>query len=140
MKTTAAVISSVVVYVLGWIVVSILLYVFGHTQGYEALWVPLIWLIAPGVAAYFAVKLSASRFDSVSVKTIFVGLVSVLLSLWGVVLLLSLFLYLNHHPSAPGLLGLLGGIAQAALSVVGANIARKEIVREPTPASESASR
>jgi len=128
MKTTTAIVSSVVVYVLGWIVVAFLLYGYGHTQDYEAWWVPLIWFIAPGVAAYFAVKLPAERFKGVSVKTIFVGLVSVLVSLWGVILLI----YLHRHPSASGFFGLLVGVAQAALSVVGANIARKEMVREST--------
>jgi hypothetical protein len=129
MKAVLAVVTSLVVLVLGWLFIGGLFYVMGlvaieaRPQGslFFIVHVFLMWVLSPGVAGYFAVFVTSRLFRFVPVPTLYVSFISVV----GVLTMLLFLFGIAGYSSGRSSLGqLVLFVLQAVAIFVGARIAR----------------
>lgn len=85
MKPVLAVVTSVVVLVVGWLFIGIILSLLGYFGVQAAgrvglmhyLNLFLVWILSPTIGGFFVLRITAEIFKSVSIQTIYVGFVSV---------------------------------------------------------------
>lgn len=134
MRATLAVITTIGLFVFLWGVAAIVLWlvlsitpanILGENINYLINKL-LVWVLAPGIGAYFGVKYSSRWFSNVRVEIISAGFLATLLTLTLIVIGFNIFFFITNKSATNEWLELIGVIAQVAAAVVGANIAKSK--------------
>ena len=134
MRSVLAVVASIAMFVATWSLAVIVLWlvtktwpqsVFGETA--DAIFKKaIIWVVAPGAGAYYAMKLTKKWFEDVRGSTIFVGFLGVFTTLMIVLFCFNLLTLLSGNPNGKDWLEAAGFVAQCCAAIYGATIAKNE--------------
>jgi hypothetical protein len=134
MRGTLAVVTSLLTFVVAWIVAGVIVWlalpsadnaILGRNAGLIVEKI-IVWLVGPGAGAYYALTLTKKWFRDVNGETIFVGFLAVFLTLITVMLAFNVLMLLGANPYNSSWLEAAGVMAQSAAAVFGALLAKRE--------------
>jgi peptidoglycan/LPS O-acetylase OafA/YrhL len=135
MKGTLSIITSIIVFIVGWGVAAVVALLITKTwpesmfgENFDSyIKNGFVWFIGPGVGAFAAIFYTKKWFMNVRTELVYVGFLSIAITVMSSVLIFAVFSILNGNPHNKGWLEIAGLIAQAAAVICGAKLAKNEI-------------